>query len=102
MNKIDLMISICCTILGVVFTYLSFNRKQKRDIEKDTRAEVEAITRATEEMKHVSSGINDIKLDIRQINQSLTSTNEKVIKLEVKLEEGLKLANKRIDDLGGK
>ena len=94
MNKIDLMISICCTILGVVFTYLSFNRKQRRDIEKDTRA--------TEEMKHVSSGINDIKLDIRQINQSLTSTNEKVIKLEVKLEEGLKLANKRIDDLGGK
>ena len=98
MDKVDLMISICCTILGVVFSYLSFSRKQKRDIEKDTRAEVEAITRATEEMKHVSSGINDIKLDIRQINQSLTSTNEKVIRLE----EGLKLANKRIDDLGGK
>lgn len=98
MGEVDIVIGIAGTLIGIGFSYLGFSRKEKRDVQNDTRAEVEVMTKATEELKHVSSGINDIKLDIRQINQSLTSTNEKVIRLE----EGLKLANKRIDDLGGK
>lgn len=94
----NVSITLLCTVAGGIFGYLSFSRHQKRDLEKSTREETEAMTRATQELKHVSTGINDIKLDIRQINQSVSATNEKVIRLE----EGLKLANKRIDDLGGK
>lgn len=88
-------IALLCTVMGIIFSYLSFNRHQKRDIEKDTKEEVSEITKATQELKHVSNGINDIKLDIREMNRNMSNTNEKVIRLE----ESVKQAHKRIDSL---
>lgn len=88
-------IALLCTVGGIIFSYLSFSRHQKRDIAKDTKEEVSEITKATEELKHVSNGINDIKLDIREMNRNMSNTNEKVIRLE----ESVKQAHKRLDSL---
>lgn len=94
----NISITLICTITGGILGYLSFSRHQKRDVQKDTKEGTEAITRATEELKHVSSGIQDIKLDIREINRSVSMTNEKVIRLE----EVIRQHENRIEKLEGK
>ena len=94
----NVSITLLCTIGGIVFSYLSFSRHHKRDIAKDTKEETETISKAVSELQYVSRGVDDIKYDIKNLSSSLQNTNERVLKLEM----GLEVANKRIDDLGGK
>lgn len=94
----NVSITLLCTIAGGIFGYLSYSRHQKRDLAKDTKEETETISKAVSELQYVSRGVDDIKYDIKNLSSSLQNTNERVLKLEM----GLEVANKRIDDLGGK
>lgn len=94
----NITITLLCTIGGIIFSYLSFNRHQKRDLVKDTKVEVSEITNAVSQLKHISDSINDIRVDLRQMNTMLSAMSEKVIRLETIVEQ---LEN-RIDKLEGK
>lgn len=98
MDKVDLIIGIVVGIVGAIISLLTFVNKEKRSIERETKEDTEALSKAVSELQYVSRGVDDIKYDIKNLSNSLQSTNERVVKLEM----GLEMTNKRIDDLGGK
>ena len=92
------IISLVCTVLGVIISYMAFQRNKTKDIRTDTKEEVEGITIVAQEIKYVSRGVDEIKYDLRDINKNMSDINERLIRVE----ESTKSAHKRLDNLEGK
>lgn len=92
------IISLVCTVLGVIISYMTFQRNKTKDIRADTKEEVEGITTVAQEIKYVSRGVDEIKYDLRDINKNMSDINERLIRVE----ESTKSAHKRLDNLEGK
>lgn len=92
------IISLVCTVLGVIISYMTFQRNKTKDIRADTKEEVEGITTVAQEIKYVSRGVDEIKYDLRDINKNMSDINERLIRVE----ESTKSAHKRLDNWEGK
>lgn len=74
----EIGIPILCTILGIVLSFLAFQRNNKKDIQSDTKEFVEVRT----QLDYISRGIDDIKFNDRIRDEQLKNLNERLIIVE--------------------
>ena len=95
--ELGLLITILTAVIAVL-GYLLNKRNQElnkhREIKKD--ATIEAEMRVT--LSHISKGVEDIKVDIRSTKDQMNSFSRDLVRVE----ESVKSAHKRIDNMEGK
>lgn len=74
----NISIGLLCTILGIVISFLTFQRNSKKEIQTDTREFVEVKT----QLGYISRGVDDIKFNDRIRDEQLKSLNERLIIVE--------------------
>jgi septal ring factor EnvC (AmiA/AmiB activator) len=89
MEKIS--IALLCTVLGVVISYLTFQRNKDNSIRAETKEN--AFTSA--KLDYISKGVDDIRLDIKAQDRKIEDIADKVARID----ESTKSAHKRIDRL---
>lgn len=89
MEKIS--IALLCTVLGVVISYLTFQRNKDNSIRAETKEN--AFTSA--KLDYISKGVDDIRLDIKAQDRKIEDMADKVARID----ESTKSAHKRIDRL---
>lgn len=77
-------------VVGVVVAIINIYK----DARKDTRAESESNTSVREEIKYISRGVEDIRLDTKTIMSTMLNMNERLVRAE----EGIKNAHEKIDN----
>jgi peptidoglycan hydrolase CwlO-like protein len=82
-------IALSCIMAIVAIITLARNSK------KDTEKESEQRASMTADMKYIRSSIDEIKVDNRVIQKDVGDLKVKVVEIE----QGMKSAHKRIDDL---
>lgn len=89
MEKIS--IALLCTVLGVVISYLTFQRNKDNSIRAETKEN--AFTSA--KLDYISKGVDDIRLDIKAQDRKI----EDIVDRVARIDESTKSAHKRIDRL---
>ena len=80
-----------CTVLGVVISYLTF----QRNIRSDAKSETKENTAVAVKLDYISKGVDDIRLDIKSTNREVDALKEKFARHD----ESLKSAHKRLDKI---
>ena len=80
-----------CTVLGVVISYLTF----QRNIRSDAKSETKENTAVAVKLDYISKGVDDIRLDIKSTNREVDALKEKFARHD----ESLKNAHKRLDKI---
>lgn len=84
-------IGLACTLIGVVISYLTFQRNKDNSIRAETKED--AYTKA--KLDYISKGVDDIRLDIKAQDRKIADMNERLIRVE----ESTKSAHKRINEI---
>ena len=91
----EIWISLICTIMGIIISYVTFYLNQKKEIKKDTRESAERNIRLELKLDNIYNNLSEIRLDQKDISKVLNRLNEKVALLEQELTD----AQKRIEKL---
>lgn len=89
MEKIN--IAVIFTAIGIVISYLTFQRNVKADAKNDTREN----TAVAVKLDYISKGVDDIRLDIKSTNREVEELKEKFARHD----ESLKSVHKRVDKI---
>lgn len=84
-------ITVICTIIGAIIGYMSYQKKNQKDIETDASQKTVVATK----LDYISKGVDDIRLDIKAQDTKISNVIERVIKVE----ESTKSAHHRLDTL---
>jgi peptidoglycan hydrolase CwlO-like protein len=85
------VIGALCTLLGTVIGFLGFSRNRDKDVRNDASKNAVIET----QLNNISSGIDNIRIDIKTNERRVTELSERVIRVE----ESSKQAHKRIDKI---
>lgn len=88
-------ISLLFTILGGIIAYATFYMNNKRNNKLETKEDTATLTRLETMLQMISKNTDDIRLDIKDFNNSMSKLSERVTKVE----ESTKSAHKRIDTI---
>ena len=70
----------------------------RRNNRRDDRNEAAQLTTVIVKLENISSGVNEIKNEINNVKNDIKESREKIIRLE----ESVKQAHKRIDQIEGR
>lgn len=82
-------ITFICTIVGAIIGYMSYQKKNQKDIETDASQKTVVATK----LDYISKGVDDIRLDIKAQDTKISNVIERLIKVE----ESTKSAHHRLD-----
>lgn len=88
-------LAVLLSIISVAFAVYQGLTNLKRNNQIDTRNDVTQLTTVIVKLENISSGVTDIKNEISSIKTEVRETRERLVKLD----ESLKIAHKRIDEL---
>ena len=88
---ITVLIGISGTIVGVVLGILGYKKKSETDIREDTQKETILSTK----LDYISRNVDDIRVDLKAKAERDVKFSERLIKVE----ESVKSAHHRLDDL---
>lgn len=71
-------IALICTLTGVVISFLTFQKNNKKDIQLDVKERVEIKT----QLEHIQKGIDDIKFNDRVRDDHLKKIDARLIIVE--------------------
>lgn len=84
-------VSVCAAV------YFGICAKRRSD-QSDVRRDSTDMTTVVVKLESISSGVNEIKADLRNVREDVNATRERLIVCE----QSAKQAHKRIDELGGR
>lgn len=84
------LISAGSTAIGVLFSWLAFARKNKKDSER--HGESRGVMAS--DIGYIKAGVDDLKREIRETRTAVSDLSERVTRCE----ESTKQAHKRIDE----
>ncbi|CEJ75424.1 MAG: hypothetical protein ACLUG9_16405 [Paraclostridium sordellii] len=87
----NIEITLLCTIAGAMLGYMSYKKKNEKDIEDDASQKTVVATK----LDYISKGVDDIRLDIKAQDTKISNVIERLIKVE----ESTKSAHHRIDTI---
>lgn len=97
------------TTLGLIFAagsavigYLSYSLGKKKEDKQEIKEDSTAQTRIEMQLEHIKQGVDEIKAEMKDIkNDAKTQENKlnDLIEKIARLDESLKSAHKRIDEL---
>lgn len=79
------------TVFGMVITYFTFMRGRDKSIRTDAQENAKVSTK----LDHISSGVDDIRIDLRSNEKQINHVSERVTRVE----ESTQSAHKRLDKL---
>ncbi|MBV4421005.1 hypothetical protein [Clostridium tyrobutyricum] len=91
-------VGLICSIVGTFVGYKSFKNETKRNFKQEVSNDAKGDTQLKMQLDYISRGVDDIKLDIKDQNRKISSLIERVARIE----ESVKSAHHRIDDLEDK
>ncbi|MBV4420325.1 hypothetical protein KM800_13520 [Clostridium tyrobutyricum] len=91
-------VGLLCTMVGTFVGYKSFKNDTERNSKQEVREDAKGDTQLKMQLDYISRGVDDIKLDIKDQNRKISSLIERVARIE----ESVKSAHHRIDDLEDK
>lgn len=89
----ELTIGIACSIVGAILGLMGAFNYAKAKLKEETQCN----TRLVDKLDYLKTGIDDIKLDNKDMGRQLININDRLIVVE----ESTKSARKRIDKLEG-
>jgi septal ring factor EnvC (AmiA/AmiB activator) len=87
----QVLISVGCTVVGLLVGYLAYKREKEGDIRND--ASDSAVIRT--KLDNINAGVESIRIDIKANEKRTNELSEKLIRVE----ESAKQAHKRLDSL---
>lgn len=91
----EALIAVGCTIGGFAISYFTFQKMKSSEIKAVTKDETEERTKVSVKLDHIKSGVDDVRLDMKDNTRQVGRINETLIRVE----ESAKSAHKRIDKL---
>ena len=91
MNEVNIIIGMASTLIGILVGAIGLKRTFKNDIKEESNSQ----TKLEMHLNYISRGVDDIRLELKVQDNKINRLSEKVARLE----ESLKSAHKRIDDL---
>ena len=95
-------ITVIFTFLAVLIAYLSYSLGKKKDDKQEVKEDTTAQTSLKMQLEYISRGVDDIKLEMRDIKSDAKAQDEKINELTVKfaqLEASQKSEHKRLDEV---
>lgn len=89
----EALIAVGCTVGGFVISYITFRRGENKELKSETKEKTEVSVK----LDNISSGVDNMRLDMKDNNRQVGRINETLIRVE----ESAKSAHKRIDKLEG-
>lgn len=87
----NIEITVICTIVGAIIGYMSYQKKNQKDIENDASQKALMASK----LDYISTGVDNIRLDIKAQDAKISNIIERLIKVE----ESTKSAHHRLDDI---
>ena len=87
----DVAIGAGSVLFGMLITYLTFMRGRDKEIKTDATENAKVSVK----LNHISSGVDDIKLDLKTNERQINRLNTELVKVN----ESVKSAHKRIDNI---
>lgn len=91
-------VTVLLSALGVAFAIYFGLCTRRRNDRTDAQKDSSAMTTVVVKLESISSGVNEIKADLRNVREDVNATRERLIVCE----QSAKQAHKRIDELGGR
>ncbi|CEP50265.1 Uncharacterised protein [[Clostridium] sordellii] len=87
----NIEVTVICTIVGAIIGYMSYQKKNQKDIEDDAAQKTLLATK----LDYISKGVDDIRVDIKSQDRSIRDLTVRMVKCE----ESTKSAHHRLDEL---
>lgn len=87
----DWYIGVIGTLIGFVFSYVTFQRFRDKDIKAEAKEDGSIRTK----LDAIGKGVDEIRIDLKANEKQMTRMNEHLIRVD----ESTKSAHKRIDKL---
>ncbi|MGY5268770.1 hypothetical protein [Paraclostridium bifermentans] len=94
----NIEVTVICTIVGAIIGYMSYQKKNQKDIEND--ASQKALM--SSKLDYISNAVDNIRIDFKELKIDVKNQDAKVISMNerlIKVEESAKSAHHRIDEL---
>lgn len=87
----NIEVTVICTIVGAIIGYMSYQKKNQKDIETDAAQKTLLATK----LDYISKGVDDIRLDFKAQAREIQDIKMTIVKLK----ESIKSAHHRLDSL---
>lgn len=94
----NIEVTVICTIVGAIIGYMSYQKKNQKDIEND--ASQKALM--SSKLDYISNAVDNIRIDFKELKIDVKNQDAKVNSMNerlIKVEESSKSAHNRIDEL---
>ncbi len=92
-NTIVMLVSLCASVSGIVFAYLAFKRTKEEDSKRSGKSEGVMIS----DIGYIKACIDRVEKNINKVDDLYRVVTERLVKLE----ESLRVLEKRVDELSG-
>lgn len=89
----EVAIGAISVLFGMLISYLTFMKGRDKEIKTDATEQAKVSVK----LDHISSGVDDIKLDLKTNERQINQLNTELVKVN----ESVKSAHKRIDRIVG-
>lgn len=94
----NIEVTVICTIVGAIIGYMSYQKKNQKDIEND--ASQKALM--SSKLDYISNAVDNIRIDFKELKIDVKNQDAKVNSMNerlIKVEESAKSAHHRLDEL---
>lgn len=89
----NITISLLCTIIGAIISYVTFFRKYNKEVKEETKTETTKLVTINLKLDNISNSIEEIRQEQKEHAKSFNNLSERVTLMEHSLKE----MKKRID-----
>lgn len=92
----NIEVTVICTIVGAIIGYMSYQKKNQKDIEND--ASQKALM--SSKLDYISNAVDNIRIDFKELKIDVKNQDAKVNSMNerlIKVEESTKSAHHRLD-----
>lgn len=97
--QINVLIGIAGTLLGIVFGYLGFRRNERQDLKKDTEEDTKAKVELNAKLDVLLSNNTEIKGSVKELDKKFEEFKDDTNVRLTRVEESVKQAHRRIDNM---
>ena len=99
--QVNILIGICGTLAGIIFSYISFQRNKTTDIKQDAKEDTKSKVELNTKLDVLLSNNTEIKSSIKEMNNKFDEFKDDTTERLTKVEASTKYAHDRIDKLEG-
>lgn len=95
----NVIISVACTVVGCLIGFYGFRRNEKNDIKQDTREDTKSKVELNAKLDVLLSNNTEIKGSVKELDKKFEEFKDDANVRLTRVEESVKQAHKRIDNI---